>query len=77
MIHQPSGGAQGQETDCRTQLLEMTRLRDQLEKMLSRHTGQELEKINKDCERDYFMSAQEAMEYGIVDKVLNYGESID
>lgn len=77
MIHQPSGGARGQETDCRKQLEEMSRLRTQLEGILSHHTGKSLAEINKDCERDYFMGAEEAKAYGLVDKVLNHGELVE
>ena len=64
MIHQPLGGAQGQATDIEIHAREILRLRGELNKMLSEHTGQPLDKIERDTERDYFMSAQEAQAYG-------------
>jgi ATP-dependent Clp protease protease subunit len=70
MIHQPLGGAQGQATDIEIHAREILRLRGELNKMLSEHTGQSLDKIERDTERDYFMSAQEAQAYGLVDKVI-------
>lgn len=76
MIHQPLGGARGQQTDVRLQAQEMERLRELLEGILSHHTGQTKEKINADCERDNFMSAEEAVKYGLIDKVIRPGESI-
>ena len=74
MIHQPSGGAQGQSTDIQIQAKETQRIRDILNEILARHTGKSAETINKDTERDYFMSATEAKEYGLVDEVLSYRE---
>jgi len=70
MIHQPSGGAQGQSTDIQIQAQEIQRLKDALNELLSSHTGQSFEKVEQDTERDNFMSAQEACDYGIVDKVI-------
>lgn len=70
MIHQPLGGAQGQATDIKIQANEILRMKDTLNEILSAHTGKELEKIADDTERDFFMSAEEAREYGIVDKVV-------
>jgi ATP-dependent Clp protease protease subunit len=70
MIHQPLGGAQGQATDIHIQATEILRLKDTLNHILAGHTGQDIKKISADTERDYFMSASEAMEYGIVDKVV-------
>lgn len=70
MIHQPLGGAQGQATDIKIQANEILRMRDNLNEILSHHTGQDIKKISEDTERDFFMSAKEAMEYGIVDKVV-------
>lgn len=70
MIHQPLGGAQGQATDIKIQANEILRMKDVLNQILSSHTGQELEKISEDTERDFFMSATQAMEYGLVDKVV-------
>ena len=70
MIHQPLGGAQGQATDIEIEAKEILRMKKELNTLLSQHTGQPLEKIYKDTERDNYMSAQEAMEYGLIDKVL-------
>jgi ATP-dependent Clp protease protease subunit len=70
MIHQPSGGAQGQATDIEITYKEIQRLKDGLADSFAKHTGQPLKKVQKDMDRDYFMSAAEAMEYGIIDKVL-------
>jgi ATP-dependent Clp protease protease subunit len=71
MIHQPSGGAQGQASDIEITFKEIQRLKDNLAAALAKHTSQPLKKIVKDMDRDFFMSAEEAMEYGIIDKVLN------
>ena len=70
MIHQPLGGFQGQATDIEIHAKEILRLRKMLNGILSKHTGQSLRRIEKDTERDYFMSAEEAMKYGLIDKVL-------
>ena len=70
MIHQPLGGAQGQATDIEIEAKEILRMKKELNTLLSQHTGQPLEKIYADTERDNYMSAQEAMEYGLIDKVL-------
>jgi ATP-dependent Clp protease, protease subunit len=70
MIHQPSGGAQGQATDIEIQAREILKLRESLNMILAERTGQTLEKIRLDSERDYFMSANEAKDYGLVDQVL-------
>jgi ATP-dependent Clp protease protease subunit len=70
MIHQPSGGAQGQATDIEIQAREILRLRETLNRILSERTGQSLDKIKTDSERDYFMSAAEAKDYGLVDQVI-------
>jgi ATP-dependent Clp protease protease subunit len=70
MIHQPSGGAQGQATDIEIQAREILKLRESLNSILAERTGQTLEKIRADSERDYFMSATEAQAYGLVDKVI-------
>ena len=70
MIHQPMGGAQGQVTDVEIHAREMLKMRERLNQILSQHTGQPLEKIAHDTERDYFMSPEEAREYGLVDRVL-------
>lgn len=71
MIHQPSGGAQGQATDIEIQAREILYLRERLNKILSEKTGQPVDRIATDTERDTFMSADEAAEYGLIDKVLS------
>ena len=70
MIHQPLGGAQGQATDIELEAKEILRMKSMLNGLLAEHTGQPLEKIQKDTERDHYLSAQEAMEYGLIDKVI-------
>ena len=70
MIHQPWGGVQGAASDISIQAKEILRLRDALERVLVKHTGQALEKIKKDSDRDYFMSAEEAKAYGLIDEVI-------
>ena len=70
MIHQPSGGAQGQSTDIQIQAQEIQRLKDRLNEILAEQTGKTIKRLEKDTERDNFMSSQEAVEYGLVDKVL-------
>ena len=70
MIHQPWGGVQGAAADISIQAKEILRLRARLEEILAKHTKQPLEKIQKDSDRDYFMSAEEAKTYGIVDEVI-------
>jgi len=74
MIHQPLGGAQGQATDIDIHAREILKTRDELNEILAKHTGQDIEKIRKDTERDYFMSSEEAKEYGIIDKVISKRE---
>jgi ATP-dependent Clp protease protease subunit len=71
MIHQPSGGAQGQASDIEISYREIQRLKENLAGALAKHTGQNLKKVMKDMDRDFFMSADEALEYGIIDKVLS------
>lgn len=70
MIHQPLGGAQGQATDIEIAAKEINRYRELIENILMHHTGQNRERIHKDADRDFFMSADEAAEYGLVDEVL-------
>jgi ATP-dependent Clp protease protease subunit len=70
MIHQPSGGAQGQATDIEIQAREILKLRETLNQILAERTGQSIDKIRADSERDYFMSANEAKDYGLVDQVI-------
>jgi ATP-dependent Clp protease, protease subunit len=71
MIHQPSGGAQGQATDIEIQAKEILYLKAMLNDALASHTGQPLEKIKEDTERDFFMSPEEAVKYGLVDQVID------
>ena len=70
MIHQPWGGVQGQASDISIQAREILRLREKINEILARHTGQSLEKIQQDTDRDYFMSADEAKAYGLADEVV-------
>ena len=74
MIHQVSGGTRGTVADMRIAVQEADRNMDYLMKILSDATGKSEEQVRKDCDRDYYMSADEAMEYGVVDKVLRPGE---
>jgi ATP-dependent Clp protease, protease subunit len=71
MIHQPSGGTRGQATDIEIEAREILRIRRQLNQIYADKTGQTLQKIEKDMDRDFFMSAEEAKEYGLVDRVLD------
>jgi ATP-dependent Clp protease, protease subunit len=70
MIHQPSGGAQGQATDIEIQAREILKVREKLNKILADHSGQPVSRIETDVERDYFMSAEEAKQYGLIDDIL-------
>ncbi len=70
MIHQPSGGSQGQASTIEIYTKEILKLKSRLNELLANHTGQSLKKVAKDTDRDYFMSANEALEYGLVDNVL-------
>ena len=70
VIHQPLGGARGQATDIQIQAQEILKLKEMLTRKMAEHSGQPFEKVAADTERDNFMSAQEAMEYGLIDKVL-------
>ncbi len=74
MVHQPLGGARGQVTDIEIQTRELKRIKDTLNKILTYHTGQKLEKVEKDTERDFYMTAQESKEYGLVDEVIKSRE---
>jgi ATP-dependent Clp protease protease subunit len=71
MIHQPSGGAQGQASDIEIQAREILKLRESLNKILAERTGQTLDRIRADSERDYFMSSDEAKDYGLIDQVIS------
>lgn len=70
MIHQPLGGARGQATEIEISARRILKLRDHVNQIISERTGQPVEKIEKDTDRDYFMSAEEALEYGIIDKII-------
>ncbi|MFH0755360.1 MAG: ATP-dependent Clp endopeptidase proteolytic subunit ClpP [bacterium] len=70
MIHQPMGGTHGQASDIEINAKQILKLKDKLNKILSKNTGQTLSKIEKDADRDYYMSAEEAKKYGIIDKIL-------
>jgi ATP-dependent Clp protease protease subunit len=74
MIHQPLGGVQGQAKDIEIHAKEILRLRHVGNEILVRHTGQPLEKVEQDTDRDYFMSAKEALEYGIIDNIFEKAE---
>jgi ATP-dependent Clp protease protease subunit len=76
MIHQPLGGAQGQATDIEIQTKEILRMKKLLNEMLAKHSGQPLSKVEKDTDRDFYMSAAEAVEYGIVDEVIETKKGI-
>ena len=70
MIHQPLGGAQGQATDIEIQAQEILRIKKTLNEIMASNTGQSIKKIEKDTDRDYIMTPQEALEYGMIDKVI-------
>ena len=74
LIHQPHGGASGQAVDIEIQAKEIVRMREALDEILAHHTGQDVEKVAKDTDRDFIMSATEAKEYGIVDEVITNRE---
>jgi ATP-dependent Clp protease protease subunit len=77
LIHQPMGGFQGQASDIAIQANEIIRMKDELNKILAQHTGQELEKIRTDTDRDFFMSGIDAKEYGIVDHVITNRDDLN
>lgn len=70
MIHQPLGGAEGQATEIKIAAERILKLKDKMNELLSKNTGQDIKKVAEDTERDYFLSAKEAVEYGLVDKIL-------
>jgi len=70
MLHQPLGGVQGQATDIEIHAREIRKIRDRLNEIIAKHTNQDIEKVARDTDRDFFMSAEEALSYGIVDKVI-------
>ncbi|MBR2525385.1 ATP-dependent Clp endopeptidase proteolytic subunit ClpP [bacterium] len=73
MIHQPLGGAQGQATDIELEAKEILRMKKMLTEIIAQNSGQDVEKVVADCERDHYLSAQEALDYGLIDKVLTAG----
>ena len=77
MIHQPMGGSQGQASDIAIQAKEILRMKDTLNKILSLHTGKEIEDVQKDTDRDFFMSGDEAADYGIIDHVIKNRDDLD
>ena len=77
MIHQPMGGSQGQASDIAIQAKEILRMKDTLNKILASHTGQDLKKVQKDTDRDFFMSGKDAAAYGLVDHVISNREDLD
>jgi len=76
MLHQPLGGAQGQVTDIEIQTRELKRIKDTLNQILTYHTGQPLEKVEKDTDRDFYLTAQESKEYGLIDEVIKVREEV-
>ena len=70
MIHQPMGGAQGQASDMEITVREIKKLKDELYRIIADHSGQSLEKVEKDSDRDYWMTSEEALQYGMIDRVL-------
>ena len=70
MIHQPLGGAQGQATDIEIEAKEILRMKQMLISIMAENSGQPYDKVKEDCERDHYLSAQEAMDYGLIDKVV-------
>ncbi len=74
LIHQPLGGAQGQATDIDIQAREILRVREEINNIFTKHTGQPVEKIAADTERDFFMTAEQALDYGIIDKIVEKRE---
>lgn len=76
MLHQPLGGAQGQVTDIEIQTRELKRIKDTLNQILTYHTGQPLGKVEKDTDRDFYLTAQESKEYGLIDEVIKVREKV-
>jgi ATP-dependent Clp protease protease subunit len=76
MLHQPLGGAQGQVTDIEIQTRELKRIKDTINQILTFHTGQLLEKVEKDTDRDFYLTAQESKEYGLIDEVIKVREEV-
>jgi ATP-dependent Clp protease protease subunit len=76
MIHQPSGGFQGQHTDIEIQAKEISRIRSILDGILSKHSGKNVSQVNKDTERDHYMTGEEAKSYGLIDSVISNREEV-
>jgi ATP-dependent Clp protease protease subunit len=76
MIHQPMGGSEGQASDIEIYAKEIVKMRERLTKILAEHTGQDIERIRKDSDRNFFMSAEEALEYGIIDQVITRSKQV-
>ena len=76
LIHQPMGGARGQATDVNIQAREILKLRQRMNEILAHHTGRDVGQIAQDTERDYYMSAEEAQEYGVVDRVVSHRDAV-
>lgn len=76
MIHQPLGGAQGQATDIEIQTAEILRIKRLLNKLMAGHSGQDLKKIEKDTDRDFFMGAEEAVKYGLIDEIIKKSDEV-
>ena len=70
MIHQPMGGAQGQASDIEITAREILKLKDELYQIIAKHSGQKIDKVNKDSDRDHWMKADEALKYGMIDEIL-------
>ena len=77
MIHQPSGGFQGQHTDIEIQAKEITRIREILDRIIATHSGQDPKKVRKDTERDHYMTGEEALKYGLIDKLISKREEAE
>ena len=77
MIHQPMGGSQGQASDIAIQAKEILRMKDALNEILAKHTGQDMERVQRDTDRDFFMSGNDAKEYGIIDHVMASRDDLD
>jgi ATP-dependent Clp protease protease subunit len=77
MLHQPLGGAEGQATDVEIRTQELVRIKERIIEVLSKHTGQDEDQVREDIDRDYFMSAEESVEYGLVDEVLESRKNIE
>ncbi|RPJ82939.1 MAG: ATP-dependent Clp endopeptidase proteolytic subunit ClpP [Deltaproteobacteria bacterium] len=77
MVHQPMGGAQGQASDIAIQAKEILRMKDTINEILARHTGQDLERIRLDTDRDFFMAGDEAKDYGLIDHVISSRDDLD